>query len=182
MTLTIHGVGIRIGEQFQTKVKNKMKKFDRYFGDKAVATVRFQHEHDEVRTEVTIKIRSHFYRAEATAPEAIMALDRAIDIIEGQIRKYKARMKKKNRKFGYMEDYLATLDTAAAEEAGDEEKLPVITRRKSFVITPMDAEEAVLQMELLNHSFHLFLNDETGKVNLVYKRLDGDYGLIEPEY
>lgn len=182
MNLTVHGVGIKIGEQFQAKVENKMKKFDRYFGDKAVASVRFQHEHDDVRTEVTIKIRSHYYRAEAIAPEGIMALDRAIDIIEGQIRKHKARMKKKNRKFGYMKDYIATLETAEAEEDRDEDKLPTITRRKSFVITPMDAEEAVLQMELLNHSFHLFINDETGKVNLVYKRRDGDYGLIEPEY
>ncbi|HHV42370.1 MAG TPA: ribosome-associated translation inhibitor RaiA [Clostridiaceae bacterium] len=180
MVLNIHGVGMKIGEQFQEKVKSKMNKFHRFFGDEAVANIRFQHEHDEIRTEVTIKVRSHYYRAEATAPEGIMALERAIDILEGQIRKHKTRMKKQSRKFSYMKEYLADLESRVEPE--EVEEMPIIVRRKSFEITPMDANEAVLQMELLNHSFHIFINPDTGKVNLVYKRLDGNYGLIEPEY
>ncbi len=179
MIIDIHGVGIKIGDNFHDKVHQKMQKFQRYFGDEAVGSVRFQHEHDDYRAEVTIKVRSHLYRAEAIAPEGIMALQKAIDILEGQIRKQKARMKKQSRQYDYMDEYFADLESLSAE---DEESLPVIIRRKSFEITPMDANEAVLQMELLDHNFFLFLNGNTGKVNLVYKRLDGNYGLIETEY
>ncbi|HHU07028.1 MAG TPA: ribosome-associated translation inhibitor RaiA [Clostridiaceae bacterium] len=180
MIIDIHGVGIKVGEGFESKVKKKMQKFERYFGDEAHAVVRFQHEKEDVRTEVTIKVRSHLYRAESVAPEAIMSLQKAIDVMEGQIRKQKTRMKRQNRNYDYMKDYIADLETSVEQE--DDEDLPIITRHKSFAITAMDANEAVLQMELLDHTFFLFLNPDTGKVNLVYKRLDGNYGLIEPEY
>ncbi|NLB10244.1 MAG: ribosome-associated translation inhibitor RaiA [Clostridiaceae bacterium] len=180
MIIDIHGVGIKVGEGFENTVKKKMQKFERYFGDDAHAVVRFQYEHEDVRTELTIKVRSHLYRAEAIAPEAIMSLQRAIDVMEGQIRKQKTRMKRQSRSFDYMKDYIADLEAGVAQD--EEEEMPIITRRKNFAITAMDANEAVLQMELVDHTFFLFLNPDTGKVNLVYKRLDGNYGWIEPEY
>lgn len=181
MIIDIHGIGIKVGEGFESTVRRQMQKFDRYFGDEAHATVRFQHEHEDIRTEVTIKVRSHLYRAEAIAPEAIMSLQKAIDVMEGQIRKQKTRMKKQNRNYDYMREYIADIEASLALDE-EEEEMPIITRRKSFVIAPMDANEAVLQMELLDHTFFLFLNPDSGKVNLVYKRLDGNYGLLEPKY
>ena len=99
-------------------------------------------------------------------------------MLEGQIRKHKTKIEKKIHDYAYMKEYLKT----QTDSVPDVEEEPRIIKRKSFELDPMDADEAVLQMEMLGHSFLLFLDAETDKVCAVYKRKDGQYGLLEPEY
>ncbi|NLC25487.1 MAG: ribosome-associated translation inhibitor RaiA [Fastidiosipila sp.] len=179
MQLEILGKDIRISDQQKEKIRNKLAKFDRYFGEGARGDVMIQPEGDQVRGEITFKVRRHYYRAEADAPDAISAVEQAISKLERQIRKQKSRMKKQKREYAYMRDYFASEEFSFPEEPQMEMD---IIRRKSFQIDPMTPDEAVIQMEMLGHSFLLFLSEENDKVALVYKRHDGNYGLIEPEY
>ena len=109
------------------------------------------------------------------------AVDKAVDILEGQVVRYKKRMRTKVRSGAdaYAAEYAAIL---VPEEELDDEPMVKIERVKHFEVKPMDAEEAVMEMELVGHNFFVFRNGETDEVNVVYKRKDGTYGLIEPEY
>lgn len=182
MKVNIYGKDMRVGDSLNEKIEQKLAKFHRYFDDEARAEVKLQPEGDQVRAEVTFKIRVHFYRAEAIAPDALSAVEQAIAKMERQIRKHKSRMKKQVKEYAYMKDYFAQAmqdDPAVSDEPQIEQD---IIRRKNFRIDPMTPNEAVIQMEMLGHNFLLFLSEETGKVCLVYKRNDGHYGMIEPEY
>ena len=179
MKVNVYGRNMKVGQQLQARIEEKLSKFNRYFGEEATANVKVRSEKEEKIIEVTMQIRSHYYRAECRAEDTFSALDQSIDVLEGQIRKHKTKIEKKIHDYAYMKEYLKS-ETIDTEESGDDE--PRITKRKSFEIVPMDADEAVLQMELLNHSFFAYLDGETGKVCVVYKRNDGNYGLIEPVY
>ncbi len=176
MKVTSSGKGMKIGKDLQGKIEEKIGKFGRYFGDDATATVKVRPEKDQVRMEITFHVQNHFYRGETTAEDAVTALDLAVEVMEGQIRKHKTKLEKRMRDNSAIKEYFKN---QTIEEAQSVSK---IIKRKKFDLIPMDAEEATLQMEMLGHSFLLFLNMENDKVNLVYKRKDGDYGLIEPEY
>ncbi len=178
MNITINGKGMKVGEQLRRRIENKLSKFNRFFGDEAEAFVKVKSEKDQKRIEVTLKIHKHFYRAECVADDAFTAMDEAIDVLEGQIRKHKTKIEKKIHDYAYMQEYLKT-QVPEAEEAEDDYR---IIRHKTFQIEPMDAEEAVLQMEMLGHNFLVYLDGESGRVCVVYKRKDGHYGLIEPIY
>ncbi len=179
MRTVVTGKDIRIGDDTKAKIEKKLAKFDRYFDDNAVATVKIQQEPgNKVSAEITMKIEKHYYRAEAVAQEVISAFESAVSIMEGQIRKHKARMHKQIRDFAYMNEYLK--DVAATDEGSPAEG--DIIRRKRFSLSVMTEEEATLQMELLGHSFLLYISADTGTVCAVYKRKDGNYGLLEPEY
>jgi putative sigma-54 modulation protein len=178
MKININGKGMKVGEQLQQRIEEKLGKFNRIFGNEAVANVKVRPEKDQKCIEVTLKIQNHFYRAETTAEDSFTALDMAVEVLEGQIRKHKTKIEKKIHDYAYMKEYLKT-EVPQPEESVEEYK---IIKRKSFDITPMDADEAVLQMEMLGHSFLLYLDAETEKVCVVYKRKDGNYGLIEPNY
>ncbi len=179
MKITSTAKGMKMTPALQKRVETKLGKFDRYFGDEASATAKFTPNHDKIKVEVTMKIRNRYYRGETEGEDAFTALDKAMDVMEGQIRKHKTRIERRIRTHSHMKDYLK--DQTIADQI--EEDLPRIIKQKSFEISPMDPEEATLQMELLGHSFLLFLNaDNNNKVNLVYKRKDGNYGLIDPLY
>lgn len=184
MKIVVTGKDIKIGEQLREKVEKKLSKFSRYFDDNAITTVKLRPDaNNTVCAEITMKIQKHYYRAESVAQEVMTALDDAIDIMEGQIRKHKSRLEKNIRDFAYMNEYLKAADDFVDDEIEDQEDyVPDIIRRKTFLLSAMSPEEAVLQMEMLGHSFLLYLSPDTGKVCLVYKRKDGNYGLLEPEY
>ena len=176
MKITTNGKGMKVSNALQERVDEKLGKFGRYFGDDATATVKVKPEKDQVKMEVTMHVQNRIYRGETTADDPFTALDLAVDVMDRQIRKHKTRIEKKIRNNAYMKQYLKDQIVSEAESTSK------ISKRKQFELTPMDPEEATLQMELLGHGFLLFLNGDNGKVNLVYKRKDGDYGLIEPEY
>lgn len=180
MKINIVGQGVKITDQLQEMIENRLDKFHRYFDDRTIAEVKLQPVQEQLKVEITMNIDRHYYRAEAIAPDALSAMQIAVDIMEGQIRKHKTRMKRQRKQFGYMKQYLTDV---AFEPEIDDEGQSSISRHKSFQILPMDADEATLQMEMLGHDFFAFLNADTGMVNIVYKRQrDADYGWIEFEY
>ena len=178
MKININGKGIKVGDPLQHRIEEKLGKFNRFFGEDAVANVKLRPDGDLKVIEVTLKIQKHFYRAECSAEDVFSALDMAVEVLEGQIRKHKTKIEKKIHDYAYMKEYLRTEVPLPAEV----EEEPKIIKRKVFDLAPMDAEEAVLQMEMLGHDFLLYLDMESDKVCVVYKRKDGNYGLIEPNY
>ena len=145
--------------------------------------VRFVETRFEKKIEVTIYLKKRIVRAEATSGQNMKAaIDEVVDILRKQMRRYKERLNrlsKKNSRF--IEE--STLSFVANENDNDADgETPVnIERIKSFAVKPMDPEEAVMELELIGHSFYVFLNSSTNEVNVVYKRKNGSYGLIEPK-
>ena len=117
------------------------------------------------------------YRAESTMPEMNDALDRVIDILMRQIRKNKTRLEKCIKTGGSLDALTAELPAQEAEEPEDDYK---VVRKKQVLIKPISVEEAILEMNMISHDFFMFINAETDEVNVVYKRENGDYGLLEP--
>jgi putative sigma-54 modulation protein len=176
MKIIANGKGITINKSFHDRVEEKLGKFHRYFGDDATASVKVKPDKNRVKLEVTLHVQNRFYRGETVADDPYTALDAAVDVLEGQIRKHKSRIEKRIRDHAFMKEYLKDQIISESESTAK------IIKTKKFELIPMDPEDATLQMEMLGHSFLLFLNPSDGKVNLVYKRKDGNYGLIEPEY
>jgi putative sigma-54 modulation protein len=115
------------------------------------------------------------YRAEARANEMNVALDEVIASLGSQIRRNKKRL---NKKFSSAE--LLIPESDSSEEDYEENSFQIV-RRKRFAVKPMSVDEAILQMELLDHQFFMFRNEETGDISVVYRRRGGGYGLLEPE-
>ena len=159
-------------EKILAYAEKKVGKLDRYFHDDAEATVRFQEKkRGQVKIEVTVRTGSSIFRAESYSDSMFSAIDAAVDTIEGQIRKNKTRLAKRLKK-----DAFAELAAPAGEES--EDSLQVV-RAKRFALSPMGVEEAILQMNLLGHTFFAFRNeDKQGAFSVVYAREDGGYGLI----
>lgn len=177
MIIQITSQHMTVGDPLKQRIETKLHKFDRYFGEDAQAQVKTRTEGEtDKRVEITVRVKKHLYRAEAQAQDVFSALDTALNNLERQIRKQKSKIEKKIRDYAYLKE---ALRDAPQEETPEESQ---IIRKKQFPLHPMNEEEAALQMELLGHAFHLFLNGQTGKVALIYKRRDGHYGLIEPEY
>ena len=124
---------------------------------------------------MTIRDKAMVYRAESTMPEMNDALDRVIDIMTRQIRKNKTRLEKRI-KTGSLNDIIAEM---TAEEAVVEDEYKVV-RTKQVIVKPLTIEEAILEMNMVNHDFFMFRNAETNDINVVYKRKDGNYGVLEP--
>lgn len=156
--------------------EKKLSKFDRIFKDGATATVKAVKKGNLESVEVTIVSMGTIYRSEKQAETVLIALDMAIDALERQIRKNKTKLEKRLREGAFDRSPELSAEPEIEEEAGE-----IVFKTKTFAIKPMSPEEAVLQMELLGHSFFVFENDTTGKVNVVYVRKDGDYGLIAQE-
>lgn len=161
-------------EKILAYAEKKVSKLDRYFHADAEATIRFQEKkRGKVKIEVTVRTGSSIFRAESYSDSMFSAIDAAVDTIEGQIRKNKTRLAKRLRKDAFE---LADLETSMADV--QEEKLEVV-RAKRFALAPMSVDEAILQMNLLGHTFFAFRNgDEGGAFAVVYAREDGGYGLI----
>jgi len=179
MKITTQGIGIHVGERLEEKIADKLSKFNKYFGEDAVFTIKVRPERDIKRVEITLRIENHIYRAEAKDEEILSAVDRTVDKLESQIRRQKTRIEKQIHDYSYMKEYLSDIGDTEDE---DEHEEKTIIKRKTFALVPMTQDDAVLQMEMLGHSFLVYLDAETGNVCVVYKRKDGNYGLIEPTY
>lgn len=172
MKVNITGRKIDISTGIRSFTEKKLTKLDKFFDDAADAQVTLSVEKERQTAELTIYFGGFVYRAEDTSEDMYASIDRAIDLIERQIRKNKTRLEKKLRDGAF---------TAAPEAVDAEEKEFKIVKSKKHAIKPMSPEEAILQMNLLGHEFFVFHNDETDKIDIVYKRKDGNYGLIEAE-
>ncbi len=154
--------------------EKKFKKLEKYFRREAETHLTFSTlKHGSiVKLEATIHHRGWVYRTETENHDAFAVIDKAVDVIDRQIRRNKAKLEKKFHS-GAFED----TDAGADYEPNSHK----IVKSKKFPIKPMSVEEAVLQMDLIGHEFFMFRNAEDEEINVVYKRKDGNYGLIEPE-
>jgi len=173
MKTNIHGNKIKITEAIQEYIETKLGKLDKYLENpsEVTANVLVKVKGKDQTVEVTIPVKKLILRAEETHSDLYAAIDLVLEKLERQIRKNKTRMKKKVTK-----DLDFNIDFKVEK---DEEEKGKIVKRKVVDSKPMDEEEAILQMNLLGHSFFVFNNIETGEVNVLYKRKDEDYGIIE---
>ena len=170
MRYNIIGKNIDVWDKTKEMVEKKMDRIAKLFPADTEATI-------------TLSLEKQVATVEAEVQDADMtaAMDKTVDILEGQVVRYKKRMRTKirNGADAYAAEYAAIL---VPEEDLDDEPLVKIEKVKRFAVKPMDAEEAVMEMELVGHSFFVFRDAETDEVSVVYKRKNGTYGLIEPEY
>ncbi len=174
MKVTIIGRKVNLRDNFKELVTRKLSRFDRIFEEDAEAKTVVTLEKNRQTVEITIRSHGMIYRAESSANEMNTALDEVIDSLASQIRRNKKRLAKKIR------DFDVTDGLTDSEKESEEESFQVV-RTKHFAVKPMSVEEAILQMELLEHQFFLFRNEETAEVNVVYRRKDGGFGLLEPD-
>lgn len=165
---------VNLRDNFKERVEKKLAKFQKLFSDEAIAYVVVTLEKNRQTVEITIRDKAIVYRAESTMQEMNDALDRVMDILMRQIRKNKTRLEKRI-KTGSISDIIAD----AADTAEPEEEYRVV-RNKQVIVKPLTVEEAILEMNMVNHDFFMFINAETNDVNVVYKRKNGDYGVLEP--
>lgn len=180
MKTNIIGRQLNVYEDTKELINEKLAKLDKYFGGEGSATVVLTHKRNLSTLEITIKASNTIFRSEVDADTFRDALDRSIENIERQIRKNKTKLRKKLRE-GVIPDGEIAMTSIGDEAEGEEEEKDIIIKTKKFEYTPMSAEEAIMQMNLLGHTFYVFNDAQTEKTCVVYKRKDGNYGLIEPE-
>ena len=176
MKFIVIGKNLEVTEGLREKVVKKMSKLDKFFlpGTEIHVTLRVEKARQDV--EVTIPFHGVVLRAEVSSDDMYASIDKAMDIIERQVRRNKTRLSKKIHAGAPK-----TVFFESGQEADEEQEFNIV-RSKKFAIKPMTTDEAVLQMNLIGHSFFMFSNADTKEVNVVYKRKEGNYGLIEPEF
>lgn len=176
MKIIVKGKNVEVTPALKEYVEKKVGKIEKYFeGELREATVTLILEKDLHKVEVTIPLDGYILRGEEATKDMYGSIDNVVEKLERQVRKYKTRINRKLKNHSVLD--LVPNGTNVA----DNDFEPSIVRTKRFAVKPMPEEEAVLQMDLLGHNFFVFLNADTEEVNVVYKRKDGNYGLIEPE-
>ena len=173
------GKNIEVTDALKDRAKQKIGRLGKLMPFDSEVNVKFTVVRQNNTVEVTIPMPRRMLRAEVTANDMFAALDSIVDVLEKQMIKYKSRVRTRSRRDASYKDELAF--TGDFAEATDDSPI-VIDRTKHFPLKPMDAEEAVMEMEMLGHNFYVFRNGMTDIINVVYKRKDSTYGLIEPEY
>ncbi|NLX76732.1 MAG: ribosome-associated translation inhibitor RaiA [Clostridiaceae bacterium] len=176
MKFIVNGKNTEVSDALRERAIKKLSKIEKFFKADAECYITFEVEKSRHICEVTIVSRGLFIRAEETTNDMYASIDMVIDKLERQIRKNKTKLGKRIRQESVIPD-----NFEIKEEIEEEQNFKVV-KSKRFAIKPMDVEEAILQMNLLGHNFFVFSNAETDEVNVVYKRKDGNYGLIEPEF
>lgn len=176
MRIRTIGKNIEVTDALKSTVEKKLSKLEKYFGESVNATATLSVQRNLQKIEVLIPFNNVMLRAEEKNDDMYSAIDLVIDKLEGQIRKQKTKLQKRN-----YEDSLRFQNISSYDEDLSNEE-PEIVKTKKFAIKPMSDEEAVLQMELLGHDFYVYKSSNTNQVNVLYKRRDGNYGLIEQEF
>jgi len=171
---TIRAQQMRVPTSFYPAAEKKLSKFDRFFPDDTEVVLKISSKRNLDSVEMTINSGGIIYRSEKQGDSLLTALDEAIEATLRQIRKNKTRLEKKLRGGAFVKE-------TEEPETHEDEDTEQITRVKTFSLKPMSSEEAILQMNLLNHSFFVFTDQESGKVCVVYRRNENDYGMIVQE-
>lgn len=182
MKITVIGKNLEATNALKSIVEKKISRLDRYFnpnveGHVTLSVQKTRQALDRHTIEVSIPFNGIMLRGEETTDDMYVSLDLVIDKLEKQIRKQKTKLEKRVHESSFKTQFIST---HVDEIEGDAEE-GILVRTKRFTVKPMSEEEAVLQMNLLGHNFFVFKNYD-GAVNVVYKRKDGNYGLIDPEF
>lgn len=179
MKFIISGKNIEVTPGLKDAIEQKLGKLERYFTPDTEVIVTLSVEKDRQKIEVTIPVKGNIIRSEQTSSDMYVSIDLVEEIIERQLRKYKNKLVARYQggsSTGFKKEFVESDETAA-----DDGEIRIV-KTKRFGIKPMFPEDACVQMELLGHGFFVFTNAETDEVNVVYKRKNGTFGLIEPEY
>lgn len=180
MQVSINGKGMQVSDYLTEVVEKRMQKLDKYLKDDIRVQVMLSMFRGRQVVEITVPIGSTILRAEEATGDMYASIDNATKKIERQILRYRTRMDKKQMH----EQSIRFLSAESADEAEEmmaDEEWPRVVKTKRFSIKPMSVDEAAMQMDLLGHTFYVFCSAESGNVNVLYKRNDGQLGLIEPE-
>ena len=175
MKFIIVGRNIEVTPGLRAAVEEKIGKLDKYFNPDTEVHVTLSVEKERQKIEVTIPVKGSIIRSEQVSNDMYVSIDLVEEIIERQLKKYKNKIVDKQQA-------AASCSKAYVENDYTDDDEIKIVRTKKFDIKPMYPEDACIQMELLGHNFFVFCNAETDEVNVVYKRKDGSFGLIEPEF
>lgn len=175
MKFQFRGKNLQVTDALKEHVEKKLGKLDKYFDIPPEAVVTLAVEKDRQRIEVTIPLNGYILRGEEESFDMYASVDQVVEKLEKQMAKYRTRLSKKIKGLSIKEMAVNSVEKAAEEEG------PRLVRTKRFAMKPMSVEEAIMQMNLLGHSFFVFTNAENEEVNVVYRRKDGNYGLIERE-
>jgi putative sigma-54 modulation protein len=176
MKVIITSKNLNASDHLKETIESKFQKLGKYFSNDINANVTLSLEKGRQKIETTINAKGTIFRAEDTTNDIYSGVDRVVDKLSAQMSKFKTKLQKKHKD----NKTILFADVPDYPEAGAED--PAIVRRKKFDLLPMSVDEALMQMELLEHNFFVFLNVETDTVSVVYKRKDGNYGLLETEY
>ncbi|MDU4959278.1 MAG: ribosome-associated translation inhibitor RaiA [Sporomusaceae bacterium] len=173
MAITVRGKNIEITPALNDYVSKRIGKVTKYFDVLGEITAVLTVEKGRHIVEVTVPVNGILLRGEESTTDMYTSIDLVIEKLERQIEKYRTRLSRRMREGSFRTELIPT--TAVEEEIR-------VVKTKRFPVKPMDIEEAILQMNLINHDFYVFINAESEDVNVVYRRKDGHYGLIEPEF
>ena len=174
MKVNIYGKNMQLTEALKEATIKKVKRLDKFFQQDVEAKVVLSIERKDQKVEVTIPFNGRIARVEEFSDDMYNSIDEAVESLEQQLRKYKTKLQDKRQSN-------ESIKFENFESLDEEENEFKVVKTKRFAIKPMNIEEAVLQMDLLKHNFFVFLNADSEEVNVVYKRKDNNYGLIEPE-
>ena len=174
MKMKCIGRFIDVSDSLRDYAEKKLSKLDWFFGPNADAQVKFtQEKGGKDIVEITINDRNMLFRAEEISGDMYASIDKAVDKLSRQIRRHRTKLDKR------MHISVPEPAPEAAEDVEEEDRKVVKVKR--FAVKPMSVDDAIMQMEMLGHSFYLFNNADTGRMNVLYIRQDGDYGLLEPD-
>ncbi len=177
MNFIISGKNIEITQGLKDNIEHKLGKLERYFTPDTEIIVTLSVEKERQKIEVTIPVKGDIIRSEQESTDMYVSIDLVEEVIERQLRKYKNKLVAKHQAGGNFNQTFVESE----DEVADTDEIRIV-RTKRFGIKPMFPEDACMQMDLLGHNFYVFSNAETEEVNVVYKRKDGSFGLIEPEF
>lgn len=175
MKINVRGKNMEVSPALQEYLEKRMGKLEKYFDSQIEVQVTMSIVKGDHIVEATISIDGLILRGEETSQDIYASIDMVVDKLERQMHKYKTKI---NRKLKY--SGIKDLNEQMVETKPQEDAEPVVVRTKRFAMKPMSVEEAILQMNLLGHSFFVFANADTEEINVLYVRKDGNYGLIEP--
>lgn len=185
MQLIVHGRNVEVTDWIREYVNKKVGKLERYFNQVSEARIELTHNasraaDDRYTVQLTIFANGDILRAEESTNDIAVSVDAVVDKMAKQIRRFKGRRYQNRRRQSAAVNAEAEFAATMIEEAEEEEDMGSIVRRKEFLLQPMDEEEALAQMELLGHDFFIYYDVDAKGVNVVYRRRDGQYGLLQP--
>ncbi|NLP30845.1 MAG: ribosome-associated translation inhibitor RaiA [Clostridiales bacterium] len=175
MRVIISSKNFNASDHLKEIIEKKFEKLGKYFSKDIIANVTLNMEKGRQKIEATINAKGTIFRAEEETNDIYVGVDKVVDKLASQMSRFKTKLQRKHK--DHKEFIFANMP-----EPKEAEPVIEIVRRKKFDVLPMNIEEAVMQMELLGHNFYIFINMETDSVSVVYKRNDGKYGLLEPNF
>lgn len=180
MKFNIIGRNMTVTEGLRSYVEKKFSKLNYYFTEETEVHVTLSTQKDQAKVEVTIPLKGTTIHAEEACADMYLSIDLLEEIVERQLRRNRKKIIDRRQQAPAFSEMFMTEDPVADPE--EEEGAIHIVKSKRFAMKPMDPEEACFQMEMSGHTFYVFCNSDTNQVSVVYKRKDGNYGLIEPEF